>query len=160
MAANQSPPPLTVAPVRGTQNCWRFSRPDAVMGLCLAVARKVAVSDDVSTGSSCVAPSIGREDSHGTLCRDRCVVGSIECVRGGWKRQDLARSEGDERTGFVGAVLQGTGLRGDADRDRSLSTVAMAACRAHGSGFCSGAAGGASRQGGDLCDGGEDRPQR
>src|SRR6185437_13722400 len=91
-----------------------------------AMARKVAVSDDVSTGSSCVAPSIGRGDSHGTLCRYRCVVGSIECVRGGRERPDLARSEGGERTGCVGAVLQGTGLRGDTDRDRGLSAVAMA----------------------------------
>src|SRR6185437_12151250 len=125
-----------------------------------AMARKVAVSDDVSTGSSCVAPSIGRGDSHGTLCRYRCVVGSIECVRGGRERPDLARSEGGERTGCVGAVLQGTGLRGDTDRDRGLSAVAMAACRVDGGGFCGGAAGGASRQGGDLGDGGEDRPQR
>ena len=65
---------------------------DAMMGLCLAVARKVAVSNDVSTGSSYVGSRIGRGDSHGTLCRDRCRVAGEWTRRDGYARCSAART--------------------------------------------------------------------
>src|SRR6266542_3727463 len=55
------------------------------------------------------------EDSRGTLCRYRRVVGSLERLRCGWARQDREGGEGRERAGSSCLFLQGTWRCGESD---------------------------------------------
>src|SRR4029434_281308 len=99
------------------------------------------------------------EDSRGTLCRYRRVLGTLGRLPCGWARQDREGGEGRERAGSSCLFLQGTWRSGESDWARGGAVITMAACRADASRISNRSAGDAACEGGLVGDDGEDGPQ-
>src|SRR5215831_15252238 len=88
------------------------------------------------TGSERVGPKHQGRNSRGLFCRNRRVLGTKQCLRGGRYRKDCPGSEGSKRAGGAGGVVCRERPEVHADRPGSRATVAVVACWTDGGGAC------------------------
>ena len=138
-------------------SAFETGKPNATRAVNIALMRR----DEQAMGADLtdLAPSIER-DEHGLLCRNRRFVGSLQCLRCGFERQDRARGESLERAGKPDRLVPSARACVDAHGTGGRSFVAMAICGAEERRLGGGVAGDPARARRLQGDAGQERSQR